>query len=248
MLAAGLSSGYRFLSFSEGERAAVNGTAERICLLRHDIDADLQAAAEMAAAEAGAGIKATYFLMWRSPVYNLLSRHNHRFVEQIISYGHTIGLHYDAAFQPVLQHTLNEHIEKEARALETHFGISVDSVSFHQPGENILNQEVQVERLINTYDKQRLGRFHYLSDSNRVWKEEHPLTVFRQALHPRLHLLIHPMWWRDAYENMSTEEVWTATLHNNLDKMQDQLCATERAYGARRIISISETMPGGNNF
>lgn len=243
MLEAGLKSGYRFLSFSEGERAVAGGTEDRICLLRHDIDADLEAAVEMAVTEARAGVSATYFLMLRSPVYNLLSRHNHRFVEQLIDNGHTIGLHYDAAFQPRDKSTLNEHIEKEAHAIETYFNVAVDAVSFHQPGENILNQEVQVERLINTYDKKRLGRFHYLSDSNRVWKEEHPLTVFREALHPRLHLLIHPMWWRDAYENRSTEEVWTATLHNNLDKMQDQLCATERAYGNRRTITITEENP-----
>lgn len=239
MLDAGLKSGYRFLSFPEGEKAAASA-ADRICLLRHDIDADLEVAAEMAALEAELGIRATYFLMWRSPVYNLLSRHNHRLVQQIISCGHWIGLHYDAAFIPDSATPMNDWIEKEAGSLEMYFGKQVEAVSFHQPGENILNQEIQVNRLINTYDKKRLGRFHYISDSNRVWKEAHPLTVFREAIYPRLHLLIHPMWWRSSYETYSTEEVWTATLHNNLDKMQNQLCATERAYGARRKVELHE--------
>jgi len=81
MLKAALASGYNFLSFSDTARF----TAEKVCLLRHDIDADLEAARDMALMESRVGVRATYFLMLRSPIYNLFGRANSQFVHQIIA-------------------------------------------------------------------------------------------------------------------------------------------------------------------
>ena len=89
-------------------------------LLRHDIDADLSAAYKMAKEEAEIGIQSTYFLMWRSPCYNLMSRSNHQFVELILEMGHQIGLHYGSdhgctshfPFAPVKGHHMSFEISR----------------------------------------------------------------------------------------------------------------------------------------
>ena len=83
LLETAINSGYKFVSFNEVK--TIN--SEKFCVLRHDIDVSLKAAFEMAEIEHKLGIKATYFLMLRSPIYNLLSRSNHTYVKKIIDLG-----------------------------------------------------------------------------------------------------------------------------------------------------------------
>src|SRR5688572_19028064 len=91
---AGLASGYRFLSF--GELADGAPESPRQCLLRHDVDVSVEYALAMARIEAEAGVRATYFLMLRSPAYNLLGRHASLAVREMAALGHDIGVHFDA--------------------------------------------------------------------------------------------------------------------------------------------------------
>jgi len=236
LLDTALRSSWEFHAFEEGKRLA--GTDRRICLLRHDIDADLEAALKMAQVEAELGVKATYFLMLRSPVYNLMSRHNDRFARQIVALGHHVGLHYDGSFDPGDGRDMNSWINEEAGIVERLLGVTITTVSFHQPGPAVLNQEVKVNGFINTYDRHDMQHFHYMSDSNKGWKGKDLASLFETAEHPKLHVLIHPMWWVHEDGEMSTEKIWELTLLNNWEKTQQQLCETERAYGAKRNYRI----------
>ena len=63
--------------------------AEEFCICRHDVDADLANALRMAAADAAAGIRATYYFrmtrwLFKPPVIDRISR-----------MGHEIGYHYE---------------------------------------------------------------------------------------------------------------------------------------------------------
>ena len=64
--------GYEFASFSQSRELAREG--KRFVLMRHDIDFDLEKAAEMARVEQREGVRATYFFMIRTEHYNLFSR------------------------------------------------------------------------------------------------------------------------------------------------------------------------------
>ena len=100
--------GYNFINFNDVKFISENSkdtTYDLISnynkgqiLLRHDVDVNLSAAAKMASAEHKLGVKTTYFLMWRSPCYNLMSRSSQKYVEKILTLGHSIGLHYDHGF------------------------------------------------------------------------------------------------------------------------------------------------------
>ena len=74
VLHTGMESGYDFISFSALEDH--RETEQPICLLRHDCDNDLTAAAEIARIEEDLGVRSTYFLMLRTPLYNLMSAPN----------------------------------------------------------------------------------------------------------------------------------------------------------------------------
>ena len=77
--------GWSFRNFSE-----LKSNEGGIILLRHDVDNDVQAARKMAFLENKLGIRSTYFLMTRSPIYNLFSRHNQDAVEEILKLGQVL--------------------------------------------------------------------------------------------------------------------------------------------------------------
>lgn len=218
-------------------------------MLRHDVDADLAAAVVMARAEAAMGIFSTYFLMWRSPCYNLMSRFGQKHAEEILGLGHQIGLHYDQGYdasRQLLPMTTAEQVRQQADWLEILLKCRVAAVSFHQPSSAILQAGVDCGERLNTYDRNLLRYFSYLSDSNRVFTlwpatcSDADTEVDNRALAycwPQdVQLLIHPLWW--VFDNPSTEEVWDSAILSNLSQTQNQLLETERAFGSKREFRI----------
>jgi hypothetical protein len=63
--------------------------------LRHDLDVCLEEALDMANLESELGVRATYFILVNSPLYNPLSQGSLEFVHHIQAKGHWIGLHID---------------------------------------------------------------------------------------------------------------------------------------------------------
>jgi hypothetical protein len=235
MLSEGLKNNYAFHSFNE----ITHDHAKKVCYLRHDIDADVQAAYELAMIEKDLGIRSTYFFMMRSPVYNIFSRANHRLVEKIISAGHHLGIHFDENFAANYPADLQKLIDNERKIFETNFGMNTNVVSFHQPSPRILNEEVQLDGLINTYCKSLFRDIHYISDSNKIWKNEHPFDVFRNSIYEKVQLLIHPMWWV-FNKNYTTRAIWKKILIRSFHQKQAQLTETERAYGDSFNLSLAE--------
>ncbi|MCK5716598.1 MAG: hypothetical protein KAH77_03845, partial [Thiomargarita sp.] len=145
LLKQALDANYQFLTFNDPRRFE----KDKVCLLRHDIDVDLGAALTLAKIEHQFGIQATYFVMLRSPIYNLLGRANTQLVQDILSLGHVIGLHYDDAFTPSNQHSLEKWVDIEATILEQLFDIKIDVVSFHQPSQHVLSGTIQLQNRLN---------------------------------------------------------------------------------------------------
>lgn len=219
-------------------------------ICRDVIDGDLNAACKMAKEEAEIGIQSTYFLMWRSPCYNLMSRSNHQYVELILEMGHQIGLHYDQGFDALRNPTTVETslmVKKQADWMEDLFSTKISSVSFHQPSSSLLQEGIDCGKRINTYDRLKLANYNYISDSNRVFpiwqnssnESENVSSVMALAdIFPNnVQLLIHPMWW--VYDNETTEEVWDSVVFCNIKNTLRQLTETERAYGPQCDIFVS---------
>ena len=232
---AGREAGYLFFTFGELADDAAGG--ERQCLLRHDVDVSMEYALAMARAEAEEGVRSTYFLMLRSPAYNLLGRHSALAVREMVSLGHEIGVHFDAEHPLVKPETLVDQVLVEAAMVGDLAGREVKAVSFHQPSRQILEQRLIVPGLINTYNQDQLAGWHYVSDSNRSWKTKSGLELFREAEHPKIQLLVHPMWW--VCEAQATDQVWDEAIKSNFELMQRQFLDTERAYGVRRSITLT---------
>ena len=235
LLEAALGNGYSFENFSikDDERAS------RVCLLRHDVDADASAALRMAEIEAALAVRSTFFFMLRSPLYNLFSRSSARAVEKILSLGHHLGLHFDASFVPEKCPSPIDSIAIEGECLSRMFQVPVNVFSLHQPSTALLQSGLDVPGWVNAYDFDEYNGFYYISDSNMEWRVDSPFVVFSRQLHSSVHLLIHPMWWvYGNCENRNTNSIWNRAIQSNFAQAQQQLLETERAYGPPRKMTI----------
>jgi hypothetical protein len=159
ILTSALENGYEFISFPMLKD--YSQMRQLLCLLRHDCDNDLAAAAKMARIEEEMGIRSTYFLMLRSPLYNLMSIPNTKLAREIIQRGHWIGLHFDEFFyRDTVPEQITDYVERERTSLSYEFNVAVDVVSFHQPSEKILNNQIKLN-CINTYDLKHMGKAFY---------------------------------------------------------------------------------------
>ena len=191
---------YRFILFSEAKKHKA-----KTCLLRHDVDNSPEAALKMAKLECKLGIKATYFFMVTSEVYNISSPRTQQIVREIRSFGQEIGLHFSEKtyarlnkFKKAQANPLLDYIEQEAAVVEKITGKSVRAVSFHQPSRELLSQSLALKGRINVYRPQDTGNAYYLSDSNMQWRGPAPLKLFSTHSYDKIQLLIHPLWWRKS--------------------------------------------------
>ena len=234
ILRCSLEAGYRFIGYSELRGRP--GGESAFCLLRHDCDNDLTAAARMARIEEEMGVRSTYFVMLRSALYNLMSIPNAELVREIIGRGHWLGLHFDEMYYgAAAPGEVAARADREREWVSQEFGVPVDAVSFHQPSRRVLDNEVRLNCL-NTYDRADMEGVYYLSDSCMVWKEGCPSEFFTAKRRPRLQLLIHPEWWTE--EEKTVAEKWNQMLENNFELMQQSMLGRESSYNERQRVEF----------
>ena len=226
ILNSALESGYKFISFPMLKDYRPKD--QLLCVLRHDCDNDLIAAARMARIEGEMGIRSTYFLMLRSALYNLMSIPNTKLIWEIIQGGHWIGLHFDELFyRDAVPEKISHYVEVERELLNRNFNLIVDVVSFHQPSKKVLNNRIKLN-CVNTYDLKDMGKIVYISDSNMAWKNECPSKIFNSLKFPRVQLLLHPEWWTE--KEMTIKQKWNQMLRDNFGLMQQSLVQRESTY------------------
>jgi len=204
--------GYPFLGYEEAVRA------ERFIILRHDVDLDLDYAEELAELEARSGVKSTYFVMLRNPLYNLLSPQASRSLGRIVELGHQVGLHFDVTAYPEMDGpALLEAIRAELAALKRLAGVASVSrcVTFHKPSPYILNTEITTEEFFSGYNAGLFREIRYISDSGGTWREGSMLEMIRQNPPPRVQFTSHPIWWM-APGDSPTEKLESLLRHRDL--------------------------------
>jgi hypothetical protein len=184
---------YRFSTFCQrGD--------DRHALWRHDVDHSPHRALRLAQLESERGLVATYFVGLRSPYYNLLEPDVSRIASRILSLGHRIGLHFDAAAYQVPAWTLpllEEKMNLEKQWLERLLGCTAEAVSFHDPSAGGLLDfdQLTLAGMVNAYAKDIRSTYSYGSDSNGYWRFSPLSDVIESGRHERVHILTHPEWW-----------------------------------------------------
>lgn len=177
---------------------ADNASEERIIYLRHDIDYWPELALDLAEAECRAGMRATYFFLVRSALYNPASDYHGDIVRQLSEMGHEIGLHIDTNFYKSDFESLENGVLEERRFFESTVGARVSAISFHRPAKHLLGTYSTIGGIPNTYSPYFFSEADYCSDSKGEWGHGHPLNRDSVKSGRPIQLLTHPVWWWGA--------------------------------------------------
>jgi len=169
-------------------------TSPGTALLRHDVDLSPQHALRMAEIEHDLGIRATYFFLLTSPMYNVLHQDMREILEVIQELGHDIGLHFSThQYWPPTRipedSIVAERVSEEADILSTVVD-PIETVSFHIPPERVLRREFS--EFPSTYEPQFFSEIGHYADSNQRWRDGVPPV---ERFPERIQILTHPGLW-----------------------------------------------------
>ncbi len=204
--------GYEFVPFrSEGLRAA-----GELCL-RHDVDFSLEMALEVARANSAQGVAATFFVLSRSPIYNLASHRSLALVRAIRALGQHVALHATVPPEPLSEDELVRLLRADWEAAARIVSELAPVFSWHNPTPELLDgwrERSTVAGLTNAYAAPFTKAIEYLSDSNRRHPADHFLDRVGAAARPSLQLLLHPENWVAGGSSMreTLEGIWRAVL------------------------------------
>ena len=169
---------------------------EKVVILRHDIDDDIEKAVQIARLEHTLGCYSTFFVLVSADIYDPFSKKNSDRLQEILSLGHKIGLHFDEVKYEE-EGDIIQAIREEINVLEQCIHQSVNAVSMHRPSPKTLESDYFIaENVANSYSKEFFNGFKYLSDSRRQWRED-VLEVIESERYPHLHILTHPFWYQE---------------------------------------------------
>ncbi len=174
-------------------------------LWRHDIDYSVDCALAFARLEAERGLRATYFFLLGSIYYNPFHPPVRSAIVEIVRLGHWIGLHFDplAVARPDSRtRAYADEVALQASVLSGLASAPVSAVSFHNPAfAGVLDMDApRIGGLINAYAADLRRDYLYASDSFGYWRHTPLDRVVTEHTADRLHILTHPVWWRDKPE------------------------------------------------
>ena len=178
---------------------------EKCVILRHDIDFDVKKSLRLAKIEKSIGVKSTYFVLITSDFYNIFSKKTDTLLQSIMACGHEIGLHFDEKRYPGIWgcniEEIRQRIVKEAEVLSAATANEINVVSMHRPSGAVLDADLQIPGMINSYGQTYIRNFKYLSDSRRTWRE--PVEAIIEAEQfQRLHILTHAFWYNEQEKDI----------------------------------------------
>jgi hypothetical protein len=172
--------------------------------LRHDIDFSIEYAHQLATLEFDQGINATYFFMFSSNMYNLISNQNQRLAKEISDMGHKISIHFDPTSYKSL-----DRFKGEKDLFESLFNTKIDIVSIHRPGPFLNNNNISLGGIPQTYNDLYFKKMKYISDSGGKNIFPQISEYLKSSREKALHLLIHPIWWvGEGVDATSTLDSW----------------------------------------
>jgi hypothetical protein len=166
------------------------------CFLRHDIDFSPLNALRMAELEHELGVQSTFTVLLSGQFYNPFEKENRKLLKQILSFGHEIGLHFDASVYEIKKEAvLLNHLAKEASALEDLLEKKISMFSFHNTTEFSMScREFKYCGLINAYSDFFQDKVEYTSDSNGYWRFRSWIELLKEK-YKVIQILTHPSWW-----------------------------------------------------
>ena len=118
---------YDFVKFSD-----IN-CFKPLVVWRHDIDLSVHRALRLARIEYEEWVKTTYFILLNSEFYNIFENKIKDRISEILSLGHSLGLHFDpTAYSIKNKRELEHYLTFEKGVLENLFDVEIKLFSFQE--------------------------------------------------------------------------------------------------------------------
>jgi len=191
--------GYNFCKYgSENEDG-------KVVILRHDVDMSVEKAVEMAKIENEEGVFGTYFILVSTEFYNIHAERTAKAIKELQELGGIVGLHFDETKYDIKdEEDIVKKIQLESQILSQTINTKVKDVSMHRPSKWVLEENIEIPGMINSYSKKYFNDYKYVSDSRMRWKENVEEIVDSGEYH-RLHILTHAFWYEN--EEKTTREI-----------------------------------------
>lgn len=217
------------------------------CILRHDVDFDMEKATMFAEMEAdiserlGVSLSSTYFVLLKTDFYNLYTKNNRMRIARIIASGQHIGLHFDEKQYVIVNNPreLATTVEEELFDLSRIVGEKVTAVSVHRPSRVFLEADLTFSEAINSYGQKFFRDLKYISDSRMQWHEDIDRIV-QEKTHKALHILSHPIWYKETQE--SAGKILTEFLYERNNELEAALNENIRDLSSMMRDESSETI------
>lgn len=234
---------YDFFLFSNYLSKRDNRERPRL-YLRHDVDLSLEKALAMAKVDKNNDVISTFFIRFDSLYYNVFTPEFRSIIQEILSFGHQVGVHFDDQSNRVANNLdFDKSIDKikiQIGLLSEYFNIQ-PVVSFHRPGDVWFGKDLFTYGLISTYSDVFFNKTKYLSDSRGAWKEGCVCKYLQQNNSGRdLQILTHPIWWDNESKIAAT--VLSDFLNDKLLHLDSQMANEFEVY-SRRFLNNRVILP-----
>ena len=201
---------------------------EKCAILRHDVDNSLYDAVKLAKIEYDNNVKSTYFILLSTDFYNIFSKNSRKLINEVISLGHHIGLHFDEVKYDDINNkdSLKKYVYKEIEIMSRELEVDINVVSMHRPSKWVLEENIVFDNnIVNTYGKEFFENFKYVSDSRMHWRED-VIGTIKSSNYQKIHILTHAFWYNK--ENELPKSKFNRFLFNRNMEMYEALKSNVR--------------------
>ena len=136
-------------------------------IMRHDIDFCPIRSYEIANLEYKSNVRATYFVLVKSGLYNFRESKNIKALEHIVDLGHDIALHFDSSNYASDKTSLDKACQEECDILENSIKKKINMVSFHRPKKKFIGMSDRIGGKDHTYMPLFIKKTKYCSGLRR---------------------------------------------------------------------------------
>ncbi|MDR1473042.1 MAG: hypothetical protein LBI41_00545 [Lactobacillales bacterium] len=204
----------KYSSFHEVKSSSLEEKRrEEFILMRHDVEFSVERAFKLAKLENDNDFCSHYFFQLTNNAYNFLSRKNIDMINEMINFGHKVGLHFHLNDLTEIE-DIKKQIVKEIQIMSEMLNFKIDSFSIHRPTVGVLRANIKLPGIINAYEdrffsftenvKENPPEILYIADSKHRWNyglEPDKATLMNNK---RIQILTHPYSWTpEGYDNLN---------------------------------------------
>lgn len=186
---------------------------DKFIIMRHDVEFSPERAYKLSLIETKEDFCSNYFFQITNNSYNIFSKRNLNYINEMVSNGHEIGLHFHVNGL-TKEYDIREKIQQEIDVMEKMLKTEIKTFSIHRPTPDILGMNIRFDNITNAYQSEYFDfarsegelecvEIKYISDARHHWNYGVPgEKIFNQF--KKVQILVHPYsWTEEGFDNLN---------------------------------------------